>query len=91
MKKPSAFLPPVMSLAALGLVLSYLAVYGFVRQPDEGAAARVWQLLMGGQIPIVLFFAIRWLPEATRQALLVLALQVVAGLAALAPVLLLDL
>jgi hypothetical protein len=41
---------------------------------------------MGGQIPVVAFFAIKWLPQAPRQALYVLVLQVGVALAALAPV-----
>ena len=91
MKKPSAYVPLVMSGAALAIVLGYLAVNGVVREPDEGTAAHLWQLLMAGQVPIVAFFAIRWLPKAPRQALPVLALQAGAGLAALAPVFFLHL
>jgi hypothetical protein len=45
---------------------------------------------MAGQVPIVLFFAIRWLPKAPRQAVAVLGLQVGAALAAMAPVFLLH-
>ena len=44
---------------------------------------------MAAQIPLVAFFAIRWLPQTPRVALPVLALQVVAAIAALAPVYLL--
>ena len=85
-KKPSAFLPIVMSLAALATVLVFLAMFGVVHETDEGTAAHIWQLLMGLQVPIVAFFAIKWLVHAPRQALYVLALQAVAALAALAPV-----
>ncbi len=91
LKRPSAFLPVAMSLAALAVVLGYLAMFGVVRQTDEGTAAHVWQLLIGGQLPIVAFFAIKWLPRAPRQALAILGLQAAAGLAALAPVFLLQL
>ena len=91
LKRPSALIPLAMSLAALGLVLGHTAVYGTAREPDEGAAAHLWQLLMAGQIPIILFFAITWLPRNPRQALVVLGLQAVAGLAAAAPVFLLKL
>jgi hypothetical protein len=42
-------------------------------------------------VPIVAVFAIKWLPEAPRQALLVLALQVAAAIAAALPVFLLGL
>lgn len=86
MKQPSAFLPVAMSVAALALVLGYVAIFGVVHQPDEGTPAHIWQLLMAGQLPIVAFFAIRWLPQAPREAALVLGLQLAAGLAALAPV-----
>jgi len=33
----------------------------FVREADEGVAAHVFQLLMAGQIPIIAFFAFKWL------------------------------
>jgi hypothetical protein len=86
LKQPSAFLPVVMSLAALATVLVHVAIYGVVREADEGTAAHIWQLLIAGQLPIVAFFAIKSLPQNPRQALQVLALQAGAGLAALAPV-----
>jgi hypothetical protein len=90
LKHPSAFLPVSMSVAALATVLSFLALHGPAPQPDEGAAAHIWQLLMAGQVPIVLFFAIQWVPRSPRQALPVLALQIGAALAAMAPVFLLH-
>jgi len=90
-KQPSAFLPLAMSLAALATVLLHLARFGVVREPDEGAAAHIWQLLMAAQIPIIGFFAIKWLPRAPKEALVVLGLQVGAVLAAMAPVFLLKL
>ena len=91
LKKPSAFLPVAMSLAALATVLIHIVFYGVAREADEGAAAHIFQLLMIAQVPIVAFFAIKWLPRFPRQTLLVLALQAVAGLAALAPVFFLKL
>jgi hypothetical protein len=91
LKKPSAFLPMAMSLAALASVLIHIAIYGPARQADEGTAVHIFQLLLLVQLPIVLFFAIRWLPRFPRPALLVLALQAAAGLAALAPVFFLKL
>ena len=90
-RQPSAYLPMAMSLAALATAVGYLALFGVDRQPDEGTAAHIFQLLMVAQVPIVAFFAIKWLPRAPRPTLYVLALQILAGLAALAPVFLLDL
>lgn len=91
MKRPSAFLPAAMSAAALAVVLIHIALYGAAREADEGTAAHLWQLLMAGQAPIMAYFALKWLPRNPAAALRVLALQVVAGLAALAPVYLLGL
>jgi hypothetical protein len=90
-KQPSAFLPLAMSLTALGIVLGHIALYGVARVADEGAAAHLWQILMAGQIPLVAFFAIKWLPQAPKRALYILALQVGAALAAMAPVYILHL
>ena len=90
MEKPSAWIPLAMSFAALALVLGHVAMFGAVREADEGTAAHLWQLLMAGQVPVVAFFAITWLPRSPRQALLVLALQAGAAFAALAPVFLLN-
>jgi len=86
MKEPGAFLPVAMSLAALFVVLGHAAIYGMVHEADEGAAAHIFQLLMVAQIPVVAYFAIKWLPRAPRQTLGVLALQAGAGIAAFAAV-----
>jgi hypothetical protein len=89
-QRPSAFVPVALSFAALALVLVHIITSGPAREADEGTAAHLWQLMMAVQIPIIAFFAIRWLPQSPRSALPVLALQAVAALAALAPVYLLN-
>jgi hypothetical protein len=92
LKHPSAFLPLAMSVAALaviGVAATYSILHyghGLVREPDEGTAAHLWQLLMAGQLPVLAFFAIKWLPRAPRPTLWVLALQAGGVLAAMAPV-----
>jgi hypothetical protein len=90
-KKPSAFVPMAMSLTALAVVLGSIIMFGVVHEADEGAIAHIWQLLMAGQLPILAYFVIRWLPRVPRQTLYVLALQIGVALAALAPVYLLGL
>jgi hypothetical protein len=85
-KKPSALLPIAMSFTAMLMVLGYVARFGVAHESDEGAAAHLWQLLMAGQLPLLAFFAIKWLPRAPKQTLFVLALQIAAVLAAMAPV-----
>jgi len=90
MKQPSVFLPLAMSLAALAMVLGHAAIFGVVHEADEGTAAHIFQLLMAAQVPIVAFFALKWLARAPRQTLQVLALQAAAALAAIAAVLFLT-
>ena len=75
-KQPSAVLPIVMSLAALATVSVHITVSGTQPQADEGTAAHVWQLLMAGQLPIMLFYAIKWIPRTPQIALAVLVAQI---------------
>jgi hypothetical protein len=86
LKRPSALIPVAMSVGALATVVVYASVFGTARQADEGTAAHLWQLLMAGQVPLVAFFAIKWLPTKPRPALVVLGLQVGAAVAAMFPV-----
>ena len=86
MKQASALLPLAMSLAALALVLGHFAIFGIVHQTDEGTAAHIFQLLMVVQVPIVAFFALKWLPRAPTKAVQVLTLQAAAALAAIVAV-----
>lgn len=83
MRKPTAFLPLACSTVALSLVLGYLALYGPATQADEGAAARLFQLLLLIQVPLIGYFALVWLPRAPRAALQVLLLQLFGVAAAL--------
>ncbi len=91
LRQPSAFLPVAMSLVALALVLGHVALFGVVHEADEGTVAHVWQILMAMQVPIMAFFAIMYVPQKPKQALLVLALQIAAALTACTPVFFLKL
>ena len=90
LRRPSAYLPPLLSLASLALVAQHVVRYGVARQADEGAAAHLWQLMMGLQLLIIFVFAATWVQRAPRAALRVLAVQIVAMLGAMAPVFILD-
>ena len=85
-ERPSAWLPVLMSMTALAIVLIHIVRFGTAREADEGTSAHLWQILMAGQVPIIAFFAIRWLPRNPKPALLILAIQAIAGIAALGPV-----
>ncbi len=91
MRRPSALVPVAMSLLALAIVAVALAVDihsvgHIVRSPDEGSVAHVWQLLMTVQMPIVLYFLVKWARRAPAETLGVFAVQAGAWLASCAPV-----
>jgi hypothetical protein len=86
LRRPTAVIPVAMSMAALTLLVGYAVRFGVARQADEGTAAHLWQLLMAGQVPVIAFFGVRWLPVRPKPALVVLGIQVTAALAAMFPV-----
>lgn len=90
LRQPSAFVPLVMSGAAFVLILGVLATVGVTHPQDEGGPARIFQVLMLLQAPIVMLFALTWLPRSPRSAGLVLALQIGAAVAAIATVVWLE-
>ena len=77
-KQPSAWIPLLMSSAALTMILVYVAMFGIVHNQDEGTPAHIFQLIMLAQLPIAGYFAVKWLPKQPKQSLMVLALQAVA-------------
>ena len=86
MKRPSAFMPLLLSGAALLMVLGHAAVYGTAHEADEGTAAHIFQILMVLQTAFMVVFAVRWLPVARLRAARILALQLLAAAAALTSV-----
>ena len=86
LRQPTGYLPVAMSIGAFAMIVWFVAAHGVVHQPDEGAQAHLWQLLVAGQVPLIGYFAFAWLPRARRSALVVLAMQAAAlVLLALAP------
>jgi hypothetical protein len=86
LKEPSAYLSLAMASTCLVLVVGHFAVYGNLHETDEGAAAHIFQILMVAQVPIVAYFAIKWLPRSPAHAVQVLALWVAVVIAAFAGV-----
>ena len=74
-KLPSAWIPLALSLSALMVMAAGPVLFGDLHSQDEGPTAHIWQLLMAGQVPVVLFFAIRWLRRAPGPSLKMLSLQ----------------
>ena len=90
LRRPSAFVPVLMSTAAASLVVEFLIRVGRVRQADEGSEAHLFQFLLVAELPVIAYFAATNLPRQPRQSLVVLALQGIAGGAALALVYFLE-
>ncbi len=86
-KHPSAWLPIVISLLVLATILITITVSGPPSpQPDEGVGAHLFQIWLALEVLMIAFFAIQWLPKKPEEAVLVLVIQIVAVLAACAPV-----
>lgn len=51
----AAVAPLVLSALAFAIVIANI-IAGMAPQPDENASAHVWQLLMAGQLPLILLF-----------------------------------
>jgi hypothetical protein len=85
-KEPSAVLPIIMSLFVVGMVVVHYAMFGIVYETDEGTPAHIFQLLMAGQVPIIGYFALKWLTIDPARAFRVLALQALAAISAFASV-----
>ncbi len=91
-KHPSAWIPIAMSLTVMGLWFIGIAMFGVPsREPDEGTAAHLFQIWLVLEVLMITFFAVVWLPQKPKEALLILAIQIIAALAACAPVFLLHL
>ena len=89
-KPPTAWIPIAMSLAALCTVLARLALFWTAPQSDEGAAAHIFQLLIAGEVPILIFYAVKSLPRSPKASMQVIGVQILAVVAALAPIYLLG-
>lgn len=82
LKVPSAWIPFGMSFLALAFLLICVAIFGIADRGDgdEGAPARIFQLIMTAQLPVIAYFALKWMWRSLYPAMLVLALQAVAWL-----------
>ena len=70
----SAYAPLSMSLIALVLV-GNAVLSGDTKQSDEGTLAHLWQILICGQIPVVLYFAVKWMRRSPKRTSRFLIMQ----------------
>jgi hypothetical protein len=90
-RSPSALIPIGMSSGALITVLIYMFMHDDPTAGAAGTVAHLFQLLIAGQAPFLIFFALKWLPRMPSEAMHVMAAQAAAALVALAPVVFFDL
>ena len=90
-RTPAAFIPLLMSLAALAVVTFQVLLFGTAREADEGTTAHLFQLLMGGQVPVIAYFVITSRKRSDDGVFLVIGAQLLAAAAALGPVAVLGL
>ena len=91
LRQLSALVPLAMSFAALLLALYQLITSAKSPGAEDGMIDSVFQLLIVGQAPFAAYFAVKWMPRAPGDAMLILALQAAAAVAALAPMMLFGL
>ena len=88
LKKPSAWLPIVLSLSIIAMIAGFLFFVGASgsRAEDEGVAAHLFQLWLVLEALLIPFFALTWLPRLPKEASLILAAQIFLALAGMFPV-----
>ena len=91
LKKPSAWIPLVMSASALLLVVGYMGLFGVQKSSgDESSVARLFQLLLAGQLPIIGYFAVKWFPKHQKEAVQIVVIQILVALVPFVTVMLLE-
>jgi hypothetical protein len=91
LRRPLAWLPIALSLTALALVAGYaLTVSPLPSGGDEGGPARIFQLLMAAQVPIVLWFVATSGSRRRGVTAAIVALQVLVALVPVALVSVLE-
>lgn len=79
-------MPMAISVFMLAVMAYYFTKYGIQRETDEGVGAHLFQLLMPAQLPIIGYFALRYLPKVPKRALAILAIQLILAFAVVFPV-----
>lgn len=90
LKTPSAWLPLAMSVTAILLIIIYVGINGVRVNQDERTAARIFQMLLIGQVPIVIYFASKWLPKSSKEATEIILLQATVALLSIVLILFLE-
>lgn len=77
-----------MSVTAIIMLAEFLIFGGpVVHEQDEGFGAHMFQLLIMVEIPIIVYFVLTWYRRKPKQTIIVLSLQLITLIMAVAPVL----
>ncbi len=76
-KQTSAWLPIVLSLVMIGIFIFYFRRSPIVHETDEGIPAHLFQIWLVLEFFMIGFFALKWLTQKPKQALVVLAIQII--------------
>lgn len=85
-RKPSGWVPMVLSLGILLMELGFVLLGPPEPQADESVGAHLFQLWLVAEFFLVLFFALKWVPRKPKAALKILAIQSLGVLAGMFPV-----
>ncbi len=86
-KKPSAWIPILLSLMMMVILGMYLAkIIPPDPTGDEGTGAHLFQIWLVSEAFMIPFFAVKWLSYERKQALLILTIQIARVLIVCAPV-----
>jgi hypothetical protein len=87
LKEFSAWVPVAISATCIIMVWQFLTFGGMlVHDQDEGFGARMFQLLITIEIPIIGYFVFTWHRRELIQTVRIFSLQIVALILAIAPV-----
>lgn len=90
LRTPSAWVPIVLSVAALALIVGFVARFGVVQSEDEGTAARTFQMLLLANAAAIAYFVIRWVPKDPKPAAAIAGLQVLLAVIPVVTIILLE-
>lgn len=75
-KRPSAFVPILMSILAIIILLIHIMIAGVEEKQGEEIVTDVFEILIIWQLPVIIFFALKWMSQSFKNALIVLFLQI---------------
>lgn len=77
-KRPSAFVPVLMSITAIIILLYNIMIVGVEQKQGEEIVTGIYEILIIWQLPVIAFFAFKWGSQNFKNGLIVLLIQILA-------------